>query len=166
MPKTRTRSWVLSAGRAWTLVTICGAVLMTFGGCLPCPLTGVRLFLRGKVLDAETLRGATDAAVGGRTFTEGEETDRVSPLIYDGSATFPPPEEDGTFQVEFNLNSPSCGPPILEFPRPDQVEVIVVRDGCEQTFIIEINEDTVVDMDFPDDVIELKDPILVGPCEE
>ncbi len=57
-------------------------------------------------------------------------------------------------------------PPPYEFPRPDRVEIIVVRDGCEQAFLIDINEDTVVDMDFPDDVIELKDPILVPPCEE
>jgi len=51
-----------------------------------------------------------------------------------------------------------------EIPRPDQVEVIVVRDGCEQRFLIDINADTVVDLSFSDDVIELKDQILVPPC--
>ena len=58
------------------------------------------------------------------------------------------------------------GCPSAPFPRPDQVEIIVVRDGCESSFLIDINEETVVDLDFPDDVIELKDPILVPPCEE
>ena len=76
------------------------------------------------------------------------------------------PEEDGTFQVWFTRRPHSCGDVVTEFPRPDQVEIIVVRDGCEQTFLIEINEDTVVNLDFPDDVLELKDPILVGPCVE
>ena len=58
----------------------------------------------------------------------------------------------------------SCKPPVEEFPRPDRVEVIVVREDCEFSFLIDINEDTVVDMTFPEDVIELKDPILVPAC--
>ena len=72
--------------------------------------------------------------------------------------------------MQFEVRIPLCEvalglplpPPILD--RPDQVKVIVVRDGCEQTFVIDINEDTVVDLDFPDRVIELKEPILVSDC--
>ncbi|MCH7885335.1 MAG: hypothetical protein IIC01_08805 [Planctomycetes bacterium] len=59
---------------------------------------------------------------------------------------------------------PRIPPPVLA--RPDQIEVTVVRDGCESSFLIDVNEDTIVDLDFPDDVIELTDPILVPPCEE
>lgn len=55
-------------------------------------------------------------------------------------------------------------PPLIGFPPPDQVEVIVLRGACEERFMIDINEDTVVDIEFPDDVIELKEPILVPPC--
>jgi hypothetical protein len=60
-------------------------------------------------------------------------------------------------------SSPSDVP---SFPPPDEIVVTVVRQACTQQFTIGINEDTVVDVDFPDDVIELKDPILVPPCEE
>ena len=135
-------------------------------GCRPfCDVAAV-LFVRGRVLDTETLEGLSNASVGGRAFTNGEETDYVAPFIFDGSPTFPPPAEDGTFGVEFSTPLMPCQDPPPEFPRPDQVEVIVVRDGCEQQFMIDISDDTVVDMDFPDDVIELKDPILVPPCED
>ena len=40
-----------------------------------------------------------------------------------------------------------------------------MRDGCEQIFRIEMNEETVADMDSPENVIEPSDPIAVGPCE-
>jgi len=32
-------------------------------------------------------------------------------------------------------------------------------------YTIDVNEDTVVDLSFPDDTLELKDPILVAACE-
>ena len=124
------------------------------------------LRVSGKLLDAETLEGATDAALGGRTFTDGEETEFVVPFIYDGSRNLPGPEEDGTFVVGFSSGPvPSSYSAHAEFPRPDRIEIIVVRGDCQYTFSIDINEDTVVDMTFPDDTLELKDPIIVPPCE-
>jgi len=66
----------------------------------------------------------------------------------------------------------------LRFPTPTRIEVIVVRDGCEQTFSIDINDDTVVsipsdeidpeivDPNFQNDAVELREPILVPPCPE
>lgn len=156
----------LRATSVWAVAAVCGGYFAQLIGCFPCAHDVAVLFVHGEVLDAETLQGATDAAIGGRTFTNAEETDWVPPLIFDGSATFPPPEEDGTFRVEFTRRSHYCRDVVTEFPPPDQIEIIVVRDGCEQTFRIEINEDTVVDMGFPEDVLELKDPILVEPCAE
>jgi len=49
---------------------------------------------------------------------------------------------------------------------PDQTGVVVSRLGCRTEILIDLTEDTVVDLSFPDGVIELKDPILVPPCEE
>jgi hypothetical protein len=39
------------------------------------------------------------------------------------------------------------------------------RDGCEEPSSIDIIAHTVVELSFSDDVIELKEPILVPPCE-
>ncbi len=127
------------------------------GSCSP------YLYMRLELLDAETETPVTDAAVGGKTFTEGELTASVNPLTSGGIPTFPPPADNGSCELLFSEGSLTpCPPP--EFTRPDQVEVVVLGRGCVQTFVIDINEQTVVDMDFPDDVIELKDPILVPSC--
>ena len=141
-------------------------LLVGSDACTPCAHDIRVLYVYGKILDSQTSEGATDAAVGGRTFTDGEQTDYVGPFIYDGSPTFPPPQEDGTFEVAFTRRSQFCQDFVTEFPPPDRIEIIVVRGDCEQTFSIDINEGTVVDLDFPGDVLELNDPILVGPCTE
>ena len=128
------------------------------------------LKFRGAVVDADTLERLEGASVGGISFTESRQTAEVSLLRLDGSANVPLTLQDGVFDMQFEVRIPLCEvalglplpPPILD--RPDQVKVIVVRDGCEQTFLIDINEDTVVDLDFPDRVIELKEPILVSDC--
>ena len=75
------------------------------------------------------------------------------------------PDEDGTFKITFTRLSESCQDVFTEFLQPDRIEIIVARGDCQYTFSIDINEDTVVDMAFPDDTLELKDPILVPPCE-
>jgi len=83
-------------------------------------------------------------------------------------------EEDGSFEhflIEGYGGACAC---VLDLfipdspgpTRPDQVEIIVVRDDCEQIFRIDLTADTVVDLDFPNDVIELRDPIIVEPCED
>ena len=133
-------------------------------GCIFGDVSGT-LLVRGCVIDMDTLEPLPEVAVGGRTFTGEVEIDFSPALTVFGDRNNRAPDADGTFEVFFATDlGPYREPP--EFPRPDQVEIIVVRDGCEQTFPIEINEDTVVDMDFPDDVIELKEPILVPGCEE
>ena len=134
-------------------------------GCRPCPRNVAFLCVQGKILDSQTLEGATDTVVGGRTFTDGEQTDFYPPRIYDDSPTSRVPDEDGTFKITFTRLSESCQDVFTEFLQPDRIEIIVARGDCQYTFSIDINEDTVVDMAFPDDTLELKDPILVPPCE-
>jgi hypothetical protein len=106
------------------------------------------------------------AIVGGRSFTDGAETDNVSPLIFDGSPRFPPSADDGSIVIDLSTYFGPC--PAPGFPRPDQVEIIVVSNGCEQRIMIEINDDTAqfIDGEFSDYALELTDPILVAPCED
>jgi len=175
--RTRQR-WYWREGRERALVLILVTALASLQvvGCLECLIFADPIdhrSLRGIVLDADAFEGLSGAAVGGRTFTNGEVTAVTSALKLDGTPNVQLTGEDGAFGVGFVVGgAPACQTPLgprlppPEFPRPDQIEVTVARDGCEQTFLIDVNEDTVVDLDFPDDVIELKDPILVPPCEE
>lgn len=122
----------------------------------------VGLFVRGRVIDADTMAPVPGALIGGRSFTNNEVTDHFPPT-YNGSPYFPPTSADGLFQFDFSDLAPCQG---YSFPRPDEIEIIVVRDGCEQGFTIAINADTVVDVNFPNDTLELKEPILVPACPE
>jgi len=119
-------------------------------------------------VDAESGAFVAGAILGGRSFTGGVETDNVPPLIFDGTPNGPPSQTDGSFILEFGTSIVPCSPP-PSFPRPDQLEIIVLRDGCEERFMIEINEDTAqfLNGEFPgDEVLELTDPILVPPCDQ
>jgi len=121
------------------------------------------LIVRGRLIDAQSLDAIAGAAIGGRAFTGGVETDFIPAIIFDGSPNLPLSSEDGDFEQYFSTPLGSC--PAPEFPRPDRLEIIVVRDDCEQSFFIDINAETVVDPTAPDDVLELREPILVPPCE-
>jgi hypothetical protein len=137
------------------------------GACLsPCGSLRATRALRAVVLDSATLRGLTEAAVTVVTITEGVETGAGSTITARGET---PPAPDGSLQLTLYSSDlgGNCGnpPKVPFFPPPDQVEVTVVRGACEEQFLIDINADTIVDLKFPDDVIELKDPILVPPCE-
>ena len=121
--------------------------------------------VRGRLVDSATGEPAVDVAYGMRTLTAGEQTSRVSTVLGSGEPRLPNRDDEGGFELVVGTGIRPCDPP-PEFPRPDQVDMIVVRDGCEFSFLIDVNEDTVVDMTFPDDVLELRDPILVPACEE
>ena len=151
---------VAGLGSAIGAFTVC---VMGTGACVPdCP---AQFWVRGAVVDENDLTGLTDAVLGARSFTDGRETDYFPPFTSLGTQSGPTPAEDGAFEMDLSTGPMPCDrvPP---FPRPDQVEIIVVRDECIQTFMITINEDTVmIDDDDPYDVIlELIDPILVPPC--
>ncbi len=136
-------------------------------GCEPfCASIAARRSLKGIVRRADTLEVPTDVVlIGAFTSTDGELTGSGG-----GGRTVQPSSEDGSFQLRLRSSETKsvCGqasPSSLPaFPAPDEILVIVQREACEQQFTIEINEDTVVDLGFPDNVIELKDPILVPPC--
>jgi hypothetical protein len=117
------------------------------------------LILRGKVLDEVTMQPITNAVVGGRTLTGVSQTAAYEPL----EAVV---DTDGNFGLEFVHGSLGvCPPP--EFPRPDQVQITIVRNGCQQTITIEINQDTARFIEGGlEDVLELTQPILLPPCEE
>lgn len=143
------------------------ALLIILAGQLSgCPPFGtvfsVRL-LRGSLLGRDSLAPPTDVMrIVAETSTEGERTGGG-----DGGNRVLPSPEDGSFELRMPSRDTSSSPSdVPSFPPPDEIVVTVVRQACTQQFTIGINEDTVVDVDFPDDVIELKDPILVPPCEE
>jgi hypothetical protein len=164
------------AVRAAILASLCCLSVTQIHGCHAAGVVVETFWVRGKLLDADTLDAVAGAAIGGRTFTNGEETEFVPPFIFDGSAPVSS-GADGTFTNSFSRLGYFGGwfipgLPVRErevevdFPRPDETEVIVVRGNCEYSFFIELNEDTVVDPTFPENEIELRDPILVPPCEE
>jgi hypothetical protein len=139
-------------------------------GCIPSCLFGDAygtLFVIGRLRTPETDSPPAGGTVSVRTFTASSETARAEAVVFGEQPTpgLPAPRKEGEFVAPLSTADlgPACRPPT--FPRPDRVEVIIVRDGCEQSFFIDINADTVVDLTFPDDIIELKNPILVPPCE-
>lgn len=134
-----------------------------------CPSTpGNLLELRGVFLDATTTLPVVGATFTTRTFTDGEETDFTNSVHRVGAEQS---DEDGNFLTVFS-NGPFACDPVVEFPFPDEIELVIFRDGCEYEVIIPINDQT---MDigeaqtheaegFP--AIVLKEPVVVPPCEE
>jgi hypothetical protein len=165
-------TYKLYTERRWrtTQLLICGCLtvlgysltgcLLSFGDC------GISLTVSGRLLDSDTSQPIQGAALGGRTITDGMTTDGGLPSFTPDGEPRIASGVDGAFMMLFVEALGPCGPRLREFTRPDQVEIIVLRDGCEQRSMIEVNEDTVVDLSFPNRTLELKDPILVPPCEE
>ncbi len=157
-----TRSTVLALSLAiWCLPLL---------GCFPwdCELQvndpGASLRVEGVLLEADGQTPVRGATVGGQSLTDGEVTDEQSPLNRDGSRRWPVTDA-GAFSIRFTSAAEPCeGAPAL--PRPDQVDLIVLTDDCERSVSVDINEDTVVDLDPPDHILELRDPILVPACQE
>jgi len=152
-----------------------GAMLgaCVLGGCAPCGLTRGFLILEAQIVDDGTGTAISNASIGGSLFTADEETSYRDPQGPVGTGDMLPPDAEGQFRLAFGapeLGSVCGVPPFQriiesEFPTPDLLELIVVRDGCEQRLTVDLNEDTVVDMSFPDNVLELKEAILVPACE-
>ena len=145
-------------------------------GCwlTPCGSFFAKRTFRGVVLRADSLAGLNGAMVSAIAYADGQMTGGggISTIFGDN-----PLDETGKFEFKLYSNELGgsggrCGAPPF-FPPPDQLEIIVEHDGCEHRVIIDVNADTVVDPDIPDvfasgfaeHVIELKDPILVPPCE-
>jgi len=112
-----------------------------------------------------------DPALGSitiRTFTEGAE---INGADLTGSSGSEASNQEGRFRIKVLSEDwgSTCGSVFTvepEFPPPDRLVVSVEREGCAPVEIpIELNGDTVVDMGFPDKVIELRNSIVVPPCE-
>jgi len=145
-------------------------ILAQVMGCFPCGLAGRSLLLRAVVLNAEALGIPEDVLrIRALTLTEGQTTGGggglfdVVPSLEDGIVELRLGSSDRATVCGLTADALSDLPP---YPAPDEILVIIEREACEQRFTIEINEDTVVDLSFPDFTIELKDPILLPPCEE
>ena len=146
-------------------------VVLPSAGCYrSCGLYGVGVGLRGKLVHSSTLEPVIGARIGVRTFIDGEEISSLPAAIHDPSSA----EADGSFFFFIpEVYGGACGflerlrLDLPEVTRPDQIEVIVLRigiNGCEQRFDIDVATDTMVEGESLGP-IELKSPILVGPCE-
>ena len=155
------------AQRTILFSVLCAWASQVFG-CI-CGMAVKEYVVTGSILDSDSMQGLSDAFIGGRILTEGVETVFVPAVFGHGEPSLPAPSPEGTFRVPFGKYEGFSFPgplPEIDLPAPDQVEVIAVRGDCEQSFLIDLNEDTVVDLTFPENGIELREPILVPPCEE
>lgn len=94
-----------------------------------------------------------------------------------GLFSFSQQADNGRFELHFvEYHCGTCkflgliGPPATGCDEtltvPDEIEIIVRRVQCQQRFLIELNQDTVVDSSYPDDIIALRDPIVTNACDE
>jgi hypothetical protein len=148
----------------------CACVTLLTTGCFPFEdFCSMALTIRGEVRDAETGEPIADAPIGGRTITNGLITAGGPAVNQSGEPVMAFTEADGTFVLKFSeyFYEPDIPEP-CEFTRPDRVQIIIVRDGCEERPIIDIDEDTAVffDREYPNDSMEFTAPVLVRPCAE
>lgn len=117
--------------------------------------------VRGQLLDSETMQGLVGVVYGVRVLNDGELLAGRRPISLNTGI-------QGVFacRAAGALFNP-CSPARPELTQPDQVEVIVVRDDCEQRFLIDLDQEAEITTEKATRiVIDLKDPILVSPCEE
>lgn len=148
---------------------LCGESLcaLFFAACTaPGHDCGGSIRVLGTIADSETGVPIANAPVGVALFLQGETILAVEPLN-SMEQPYAPSDENGGFLIFASLGLVPCR--LTGFPRPDQVEIIVVRDDCEQRVMIEISENTAqfVEVEFSGKVVlELKNLILVPPCEQ
>lgn len=191
MPRSK---WHPSNGRGAALCCRALTVVVSFGMLRACFLIHAdcpsALVVEGQVLDVVTGAALTQARLGARTVTAGEQTAIVTPLTSWGSPRVPIPDEQGMFNIELWAAFVAC--PAPDFPDPDQLEMIVAREAlplaldpfpeqrtgedlrivcpCEERFSIEVNDDTAEMQEDIDalgtDRLRLKQPIVVSDtCE-
>ncbi|MFQ5414444.1 MAG: hypothetical protein ACE5E6_08300, partial [Phycisphaerae bacterium] len=167
------RFWKTRTVRRILLITV-GSSCVVAASCVACLFKGRFIdyvIIKGQVVDADSLAPLPGAFIGARPFVNGEPIGFVSGSASQRSLPVLVTGPDGSFALTLTTGAreecatplgPTLPPP--EFPPPDQVEVTVGLVGCQDTFLIDVNADTVVDLTFPDMVLELIDPILVPPC--
>jgi len=126
----------------------------------------------GRVLDAASGK-AIPVSIGGRgLFVDGERIETI-PQLFDPNPRIPP-NSKGDFALNIVVREEQAcaligGIPLTQLStvslvRPDQVLILVIREECREEILIDITPDTVVDVAFPDNTIELREPILLQPC--
>lgn len=155
------------------------AILLGSLGSCTCVGPFFRTFtVRGLILSADTDEPRAGEFISIALLRDGEVVGRstTSPASRGVAARSPlllVTGTDGSFAIVMGsderagclaglLDTPTAKDPVI----PDQVRIVILGNVCEQAFLIDLTEDTVVDISFPDRVIELIDPILVPPCEE
>jgi|GEM_PF-2140599 len=140
-------------------------------GCTACGPFVETFVVHGKVVASETGVGLDGVPIDVRPMSDGEFIGFTTGPV-PGHLLPPETENDGSFELIISngerfrsARCPAPRPGTLESLLPDQIRVGVSHDGCQSQVLIDLNEDTVVDLSFPDNVIELKDPILVPPCD-
>ena len=153
----------------WRMLLIIGVLLTVVGPMACCPSTpGNLLELRGVFLDGTTTLPLAGATFTSRTFTDGEETDFTNSIHRVGAEQS---DEDGNFLTVFS-NGPFACDPVVEFPFPDEIELVISYGECRYEVTIPINDETMEIGEaqtreaegFP--AIVLKNPVVVPPCEE
>lgn len=145
-----------------------------------CPVCGdfvITFIVSGKVVDSRTGDPIGGASVSVGLLKDGELIHYTLDNAYGPSVsnTLLPPRtaSDGSFALTMTqgerFGTPACtapAPGTLVPVVPDRMVVGIVPAGCPgQNVFLDINEETVVDLSFPGDVIELKEPIAISPCE-
>lgn len=116
-------AWCGVSGCFWSLLTGC------FGG----DYCSTALTVRGEVHDVQTGEPIADAPIGGRTITSGLITAGGPAVDHNGEPIMAFTEADGTFALKFFKTFYGADiPEPCEFTRPDRVQIIIVRNGCEQ----------------------------------
>jgi hypothetical protein len=141
--------------RPLVLVVFCSCFILSISSCS----YFYELTIRGVIRDAQTNEPIADAAVGATTIIEGQIVGEVLAVDERGLPYGIPTDTNGAFAVIVSQSSRPA--------RPDRIQLIIVRDGCEQRLMIEINEDTAhfVEVESSLNAVEITDPILVPACE-
>jgi hypothetical protein len=153
-------------------VTLAGVVLLAMqaSGCVPgvCGDVFYAYYIVGEVRDAETGEVLGGLPVGVIIVADGEVVAQRAVDTDDAATT----ANNGTFDQRVSYSFGRCTIPVpgLSLPpppdlTPDEVRVVVRRDGCQTTFAFEVTEQAFVDPTASDDMLELREPILLPPCE-
>ncbi len=145
------------------------------GGCTNCGPFVTTFVVFGVAVDSTTGSGLGGIVISLRPLKEGTSIGFVfgnaKNRIVSSSLPVPVTNPDGSFALSvtngerpnvFGCTAPSPG--TFDDAAPDQLQFFLTRDGCTQEILINLTEDTVVDLSFPDNTIELSAPILVPPC--
>lgn len=150
---------------------------MIVGGCT-CVGPFVKTFvIRGTVVASDTGDALGNVPISVQLLTDGEVIGYASGIASGRTRSKTPAaivtDPDGSFAITMRsdervdcFQEVSSDPATNEIVRPDQTLVVVSLQACQQQLFIDLNEDTVLDITFPDNTIQLKDPILLPPCPE